>query len=129
MIKITKPGKTVFNGKCGKCGCEFTYELEDLWNNFGSGYVKCPECSDKYFHPSQSNKFATKSDDLWSPFVTTGDSISNDMYNCLQGNHEWECCGVSTAGTDYRCRRCGIMKCEPLIQKDYPLVTLTNLEE
>lgn len=25
-------------------------------------------------------------------------------------DHKWECCGVSTAGSDYRCKKCGEYK-------------------
>ena len=32
---------------------------------------------------------------------------SNDMSECLQGNHKWECCGMDTGGTTYRCSVCG----------------------
>lgn len=37
---------------------------------------------------------------------------SNDISECLQGNHKWECCGVSTGGSTYRCRICGKTKTE-----------------
>lgn len=112
MIKIIKPGKTVFNVTCGRCGCEFTYELEDLHTYFGSEYVRCSECSHDSYHPRQDDKWAKNQIDLQPPFGTTSDSISNDLYNCMQGNHEWECVGMSTVGTSYRCRRCGIQKTE-----------------
>lgn len=51
MIKIIKPGTNAFIGKCDKCGCEFTYESEDISYYF----VKCPQCNEKYCHTSQSN--------------------------------------------------------------------------
>lgn len=37
---------------------------------------------------------------------------SNDISECLKGNHQWECCGISTEGTTYRCRGCGEIKTE-----------------
>ena len=37
---------------------------------------------------------------------------SNDMSECLKGNHQWECCGVSTAGSTFRCKICGEIKNE-----------------
>lgn len=50
MIKIIKPGKKEFTAICGKCGCEFTYELSDL---ICSSSVPCPECHEEYYHPYQ----------------------------------------------------------------------------
>lgn len=46
MIKIIKSGKKEFHTTCSCCGCEFTYEIEDLngTDYDGQGYVKCPEC-------------------------------------------------------------------------------------
>lgn len=33
-------------------------------------------------------------------------------------DHEWECCGVSTGGSTYRCRICGEYKTEPVKSQD-----------
>jgi len=47
MIKIIKSGKKEFHAICPSCGCEFTYEMEDLSEKDYVGaldYVKCPEC-------------------------------------------------------------------------------------
>lgn len=30
-----------------------------------------------------------------------------------ESDHDWECCGMSTAGTDYRCKKCGTHKIYP----------------
>lgn len=58
MIKIIKPGKDTFEGICPKCGCEFTYEL----NNVEYGYVNCPyeNCDGKIYHPKQDIKSSTR---------------------------------------------------------------------
>jgi hypothetical protein len=40
-IKIIKDGKKEFNRTCPYCGCEFTYEAEDILNS----KVECPCCS------------------------------------------------------------------------------------
>lgn len=42
MIKIIKSGKKEFHATCPFCGCEFTYEQEDL---NGTGFINCPECN------------------------------------------------------------------------------------
>ena len=46
MIKIIKEG-TIKIAKCPNCGCEFSYEREDLcmepiWKKW---LVKCPQCN------------------------------------------------------------------------------------
>jgi hypothetical protein len=50
MIKIIKPGQREFRGCCDRCGCEFTYEFEDISI---SGTVECPTCGKHYYHPSK----------------------------------------------------------------------------
>lgn len=42
MIKIIKSGKKEFHAICPFCGCEFTYEQEDL---NGTSFINCPECN------------------------------------------------------------------------------------
>ena len=53
MIKVIKHGRTEFTHTCSRCGCEFTYEYEDIITNSYGGlavnaavasYVKCPDC-------------------------------------------------------------------------------------
>ena len=39
-----------------------------------------------------------------------------------ESEHEWECCGVSTTGTNYRCKKCGAHKSYPMNTHD---VTIT----
>lgn len=46
-IEIIKQGQTKFTAYCYKCGCEFTYELEDL---DAAGCVKCPCCENYIVH-------------------------------------------------------------------------------
>lgn len=50
MIKVIKPGQKEFTGYCDRCGCEFTYEFEDI---SVSGTVECPTCGKHYYHPSK----------------------------------------------------------------------------
>lgn len=40
MIKIIKDGQKEFIAKCPTCGCEFSYQLDDI----GFGSVVCPCC-------------------------------------------------------------------------------------
>lgn len=42
---------------------------------------------------------------------------SNDISECLQGYHKWECWSIDTFGTTYRCSVCGKTKKENYIIK------------
>ena len=50
MIKVIKHGQTEFTHTCSRCGCEFTYEFEDIQvdsyslNSTSANVVKCPDC-------------------------------------------------------------------------------------
>ena len=37
---------------------------------------------------------------------------SNNITECLKGNHLWDCIGIDTGGMKYRCSRCGAYKYE-----------------
>ena len=41
-----------------------------------------------------------------------------------ESDHEWECCGISTIGTDYRCKKCGAHKTYPIEYNDKIIVTI-----
>lgn len=50
-IRVIKPGHTRFYGRCGNCGCEFAYGLEDLKPaSLGGDYLRCPTCNKHYRH-------------------------------------------------------------------------------
>lgn len=47
---------------------------------------------------------------------TTKEHIKNLLVNKIcesEEDHEWECCGVSTAGTTYMCKKCHTHKTYP----------------
>ena len=51
--KIIVEGKDEFYLTCDKCGCGFTYELEDI--SLVSPTVYCPKCNKALIHPDQQN--------------------------------------------------------------------------
>ena len=56
---------------------------------------------------------------------TTKEYIKSAIANKVcksENDHEWECCGISTAGTDYRCKKCYAHKTEPI---DYHPISVT----
>ena len=67
MPKVIKPGKKEFIGNCRQCGCEFSYTLEELMEQYHPiKFIHCPECGDEYYHPDQSNSSNDNIDDYMS---------------------------------------------------------------
>lgn len=95
MIKVIKHGQTEFKCTCGRCGCEFTYEHEDIHTEVNRGltitysnttsfgdvrYVKCPDCGNICYLPpfnTWSNVIKPISD---LPFNTP--SGTKDCHEC-----------------------------------------------
>lgn len=49
-----------------------------------------------------------------------GDTIETVLINKMcqsDQDHEWECTGMSSAGSSYRCRKCGMYKSYPVSNK------------
>lgn len=44
--------------------------------------------------------------------IEVHEAFSNEMCKS-DSDHEWECCGISTAGTDYICKKCHARKTYP----------------
>lgn len=65
MKKIIKSGKKIYQKTCSRCGCEFTYENEDI--NY-VGNVTCPECGCVLAHITTLN-----SPGYYYPITTPGD--------------------------------------------------------
>lgn len=78
MIKIIKSGKKEFHAICPSCGCEFTYEKEDL-NRTNS--VKCPECNMPI--PHSTVNITPKPIDVYYKGIATDNMQSNNLCaNC-----------------------------------------------
>lgn len=60
MIKIIKEGQKTFTAFCERCGCEFTYDLEDLKLSCASDKIACPTCGKDFYHPSMHQELATE---------------------------------------------------------------------
>lgn len=86
MIKIIKSGKKEFHAICPSCGCEFTYEMEDLSGKDYIGaldYVKCPECGMPISHLMNNTTPTPKSIDIYYKDTTRDNMQSNNpCVNC-----------------------------------------------
>jgi hypothetical protein len=91
MIKVIKHGQKEFNCACPRCGCEFTYEYEDIhteaikgitYSYSSTSYVVCPDCKYHCEVPGRTN---------WPPFIN--EPIPTDQFNTPSGTsacHECE---------------------------------------
>lgn len=65
MITVIKHGNKTFKAVCPICGCEFTYQDEDLNEDiFHNHNVICPDCGRHIPHDEQKNRALNK-DILW----------------------------------------------------------------
>lgn len=55
MPKVIEPGKKEFIGNCSRCGCKFSYTLEELKPMYPHKFIYCPDCGAEYYHPDQFN--------------------------------------------------------------------------
>ena len=56
-IKVIKHGKETFKAVCPVCGCEFSYQAEDLKEDrFHNHYVECPDCKQVVSHEYEVKK-------------------------------------------------------------------------
>ena len=66
MITVIKHGKETFKAVCPICGCEFTYQAEDLKEDiFHNHYVECPDCKNAVSHDYEPKKKSLDDSLLW----------------------------------------------------------------
>lgn len=66
MITVIKHGKETFKAVCPICGCEFTYQSEDLKEDcFHNHYVECPDCKQAVSHVYEDKKKSVDPNVLW----------------------------------------------------------------
>jgi transcription elongation factor Elf1 len=55
MPVIVKKGPETFTATCRRCGCMFSYKIEELkrYSKYGQGTVDCPQCGNEHEHPDQ----------------------------------------------------------------------------
>ena len=79
MIKIIKEGKKEFIATCRTCGCQFSYELNDIHI---SG-VSCPYCGHLVVHPEYSQ--SKNKDSNIVPLPYRPDNLYIDyINNCVE---------------------------------------------
>lgn len=74
MIEVIKHGKKKFTATCSNCGCEFTYEVEDIHD----GKIICPDCHKEFPHIMTSGYISTTPDyyppkTVWFNTITGAD--------------------------------------------------------
>ena len=75
MIKIIKRGHKQFRDTCYKCGCEYTYELEDVKDDC----VKCPQCGASNVHMPRANAILPPPDPYIGQITVTPNVKDNNQ--------------------------------------------------
>ena len=57
------------------------------------------------------------------PVVNQSDYPTNIMCQSEE-DHQWECCGISTAGSSYRCKICGEYKSVPITSSESSTISV-----
>lgn len=67
------------------------------------------------FDSTVNEQFQKTFDDALENVKKICNDIPYAVVQCVSDvDHEWECCGMSTAGDTYRCRKCGTTKIYPV---------------
>lgn len=88
MIKVIKHGQTEFTHTCSRCGCEFTYEFEDITTDSFSltstsaNCVKCPDCGNTCYVNHGSLKIGWLAPGEPIPCNIPSDTGLNPCSNC-----------------------------------------------
>ena len=78
-IKVIKHGKETFKAVCPICGCEFTYQSEDLKEDcFHNHYVDCPDCKNSVSHEYEPKKKSLDDSLLWE--YAKSQPLDSDKY-------------------------------------------------
>ena len=85
MIKIIKEGKKEFTATCPICGCEFSYEFDDLKKGITYNTVKCPCCEDEIVHSGVGKEYAQG---VFIPPRSNTNSATSDPV--IKDNMVWE---------------------------------------
>lgn len=84
MIKIIKEGHKQYRNTCFKCGCEYTYELEDV--DTKTDCVKCPRCGANNVHLPRANAIPSEPTPYIGQITMPSDVKDNNQFNNPCGN-------------------------------------------
>jgi hypothetical protein len=88
MIKVIKHGQKEFEMTCSRCGCEFTYEFEDILQDSFSltttsaRFVKCPDCGNICYIDQGSLKIGWPTPGEPIPCNIPSDAALNPCKDC-----------------------------------------------
>lgn len=101
--------KIIYDTKEDMYLVEVEYPETEIWiktNDITKARAEFVECMARAFDDAVCDKFT---DDITKYLATkeTNKACKSD------DNHEWECCGIDTYGSQYVCKKCYLCKCEP----------------
>ena len=97
-INVIKHGKELFKATCPICGCEFTYQAEDLTEDcFRNHYVECPDCGTHISH----NYEAKKKEITWQKFIETTPEVDKKLNTGITSWPDCDQCPNKPTDTTY----------------------------
>lgn len=123
MIKIIEEGHKQFRNTCFKCGCKYTYELEDV--NTKTDCVKCPQCGANNVHLPRANAILPPPDPYIGQIALPLNTKDNNQSNnpCANCNYIKKLMLDQTYVGDIPCTWC---ECNPLKVTCTNVYTATN---
>ena len=73
-MKIIKPGHKEFVATCLRCGCVFSYTIDELKKRWPMKFMKCPECEEEVYHKEFSEKVPDLDIRTGGDYTTTSDN-------------------------------------------------------
>jgi hypothetical protein len=77
-MKVIKHGKKEFTATCPRCGCVFSYTIEELCGRWPLKYMLCPDCEEEVYHKEQETEAIPDVN------ISTGGDYAITCDNCPQ---------------------------------------------
>lgn len=101
--------KIIYDAKEGMFLVQVEYPETETWISTDD-ITKARAVFLEYMAQAFDNTVCDKFKDDITKYLPT--KVTNKVCESEE-DHEWECCGMSTEGSSYRCKKCGKYKFEP----------------
>ena len=103
-------------GWCAKWDKKCDQKIEKKENRYGNLFKPCYDCLYSFVSSPLCNECDIENG--FKGFVKIDNTSTANIMCQSDEDHQWECCGISTAGSTYRCKICGEHKSVPIMRPD-----------
>lgn len=103
-------------GWCTKWDKECDMKIEKKEKPYADLFKPCYDCLYSFVSSPLCNECNIENG--FKGFVKIDNTSTTNKICQSEEDHQWECCGVSTGGSTYRCKICGEHKTEPVKSQD-----------